>query len=112
VEAPEGVRFLIRSRLLTDEEWWRCKNTEAVGHPVTRAGWPRPSTGRRVPHKHPSTARTRAVDGVDCLTGSWTAPSAPDARWTNWSPLEVSWSLWGETMLGTGGRRARTVAIW
>ena len=23
----------------------------------------------------------------------------------------MSWSLWGETMLGTGGRRARTVAI-
>ena len=25
VEAPEGVRFLIRSRLFTDEEWTRLE---------------------------------------------------------------------------------------
>ena len=69
--------------------------------------------GGASPHQHPPTARRRrwAVSTADRLTGSWTAPSAPDTRWTNWSPLEVSWSLWGETMLGTGGRRARTVAI-
>ena len=79
-----------------------------------RARWSPASPGRRVPPPAPAAHRpTRrwAVSTADRLTGSWTAPSAPDTRWTNWSPLEVSWSLWGETMLGTGGRRARTVAI-
>ena len=29
VEAPEGVRFLIRSRLFTDEEWAALRGTDA-----------------------------------------------------------------------------------
>jgi uncharacterized protein (DUF779 family) len=31
LEAPEGVRFLIRSRLLTDEEWAADRTPPAVG---------------------------------------------------------------------------------
>ena len=33
LEAPEGVRFLIRSRLLTDEEWAAEGSTEQVTPP-------------------------------------------------------------------------------
>ena len=69
VEAPEGVRFLIRSRLFTDQEYEARR---------------RPRPAEHVPQRRPS--RSRTADGVAVVASRViSASSAQRARCSIWS---------------------------